>query len=180
MHEKINQTIHFLICFGIVMLILGIITSGIQWFVSGILFSNIPLEVKMISERKIQNLSMYIIFIGFVVPILLAFITNFAKTNCAINTGRIKRLRTSFKFYIFGSAGILLITLYRGLTFMIVLARDISLSLDEIESSLFFGSQIFRNVCYCISYPIFIFGLIWYLMVLWDVMSRLPDSKIQK
>ncbi|MBR3732180.1 MAG: hypothetical protein IKQ61_00985 [Spirochaetales bacterium] len=180
MHEKINKTIYFLICFGIVMLIIGIITSGIQWFISKWIFSDIPMEVKMISERKIQNLSMYIIFIGFVVPILLAFITNFAKTNCAINTGRIKRLRLAFKFYIFGSIGILLISLYRGLTFMIVLAKDISLTLDEIEASLFFGSQLFRDVCYVVSYPIFIFGLIWYLMILWDVLSRLPDSKIQK
>lgn len=176
MQEKINKTIVFLIRFAIIMLLIGLMIGFLTWFISNIIFKDVPLEVRTFSEKNLRYLHGHIIIIGFVIPVILAFITNFVKNNIAINKGRVKRLRASFKIYIVGSIAVLTLSTYKGLFYMIKLSQDISISLDQIDSSLFFSSQIFRSISYSIAHPLFVFGLLWYLFVLWNGLGMIKNS----
>lgn len=167
MQEKMNKTIVFLIRFSIVMLIVGLAIGFVNQITAKVIFRSIPMEVQVFAERNMSNLHGHIIIIGFIVPMILAFATNFVKNNLAINKGRVKRLRIAFKCYIAGSIATLFLSTYKGLFYMIKLSQDISIPLDDIDGALFFGNQIFRSIIYSIAHPLFAFGLLWYLLILW-------------
>ena len=167
MQEKMNKTIVFLIRFSIVMLIVGLAIGFISQITAKVIFRSIPMEAQVFAERNMSNLHGHIIIIGFIVPMILAFATNFVKNNLAINKGRVKRLRIAFKCYIAGSITTLFLSTYKGLFYMIKLSQDISVPLDDIDGALFFGNQIFRSIIYSMAHPLFAFGLLWYLLILW-------------
>ncbi|HOF00840.1 MAG TPA: hypothetical protein PK385_00560 [Spirochaetota bacterium] len=167
MQEKLNKTIVFLIRFSIVMLIAGLAIGFISQFTSKVIFKSIPMEAQVFAERNMSTLHGHIIIIGFIVPMILAFTTNFVKNNIAINKGRVKRLRIAFKCYIAGSVLTLFLSTYKGLFYLVKLSQDISIPLDDIDEALFFGNHIFRSIIYSIAHPLFAFALLWYFLILW-------------
>lgn len=178
MQEKINKTIIFLIKFSIIMLIVAISVGFFYRIFSYFLLKDIPLEFQVFSDKNLSSLDINIIIIGFLIPLSLAFVLTFVKSNTALNLGRIQRIRKAFKIYIIGTMIIILTSIYKIVMYFIKIShKNISESLDDIDKSLFLGNNILRTIVNSLSYPLFVFGLVWFLFVLWKVLSRISDKK---
>ncbi len=176
MQEKMGKTIVFLIKFSIIMLIIAISIGFIYRIASYIFLRDVPLEFQVFSDKNLAFLDINIVIIGFLIPLSLAFIVSYVRSNIALNLGRIKRIRTAFKIYITGTIIIIVVSIYKIVMYFIKLStKNITQSLDEIERSLFFGSEILRGLINSLSYPLFVFGLLWFLFVLWKALSKISD-----
>ncbi len=177
MQEKIGKTIIFLIKFSIIMLIVAISIGFFYRIFSYFLLKELPLEFQVFSDKNLAILDINIVIIGFLIPLALAFVLSFVRTNIVLNLGRIERIRKAFKIYITGTMIIITTSIYKIVMYFIKISRkNISQSLDEIEISLFFGSNILRGIINSLSYPLFVFGLLWFLFVLWKVLSKISEK----
>lgn len=178
MQEKIGKTIVFLIKFSIIMLIIAISIGFLYRLCSYIFLRDIPLEFQVFSDKNLSFLDINILIIGFLIPLCLAFIVYYVRSNIALNLGRIKRIRLAFKIYITGTLIIIITSIYKIIIYFIKIStKNIPQSLDDIDKSLFWGSDILRAIVNSLSYPVFVFGLLWFLFVLWKAFSKISERE---
>jgi len=163
--------------YAVVMLIASLITGVLSRELSRPLFRDMPLSAQWVAGHYLNQLHGHVLTIGFVLPLGLALMTYVLRPS--LIRSDVKQLRTVFSVIVVSSLATLLLLLYKGVATAMMMGKEPTLSLDQIDQQLFYGNAALRTALHTLAHTALGISTTWYALKLHGSLSFINNEPRQ-
>ncbi|MEE4195543.1 MAG: DUF2871 family protein [Anaerolineae bacterium] len=164
MNKKMKQHIWMIFRFSLVMVIVGLVLGVYGREITRPLEKVMELDQRLWAQNWIMMTHGHALFHGAVVPMMLAAVTYIFREDLAKDENVLRTLKKAFVVYMVGSVLMLILSVYKGTTYVLTIAGNPALTLEMVDETLFGGSIMLRSILFTIVHPLYATGLVWYLL----------------
>lgn len=146
LQENVRKLISMQITFAGIMSVLAFVFGLVYREVSRGFFKNLTIDQQLLYGHDMSLVHGHTFLLGAVIPTVLAVFIFMVSGD--LTEKRIRNMTIRFKAYMVAASATLLLMVYKGLAFIVAAGQP----LEAIDSSLFFGSPLFRGILFGLSH----------------------------
>lgn len=164
MNKSIKQHIWMIFRFALIMVIVGLVLGVYGREITRPLEKVMGLDQRLWVQNWVMMTHGHALFHGAVLPMMLAVAAYIFREDITKDTKALTTLKKAFIVYMVGSVLMLVLSLYKGTSYVLMIANDPALTLEMVNETLFGGSIALRSILFAIVHPLYATGLVWYLL----------------
>ena len=164
MNKKTKQHIWMIFRFALIMVIVGLVLGVYGREITRPLEKVMELDQRLWVQNWIMMTHGHALFHGAVLPMMMAAAAYIFREDITKDTNALSTLKKAFIVYMVGSVLMLVLSIYKGTTYVLVIANNPTLTLEMVDETLFGGSVMLRSILFTLVHPFYATGLVWYLL----------------
>ena len=164
MNAKTKQALWMIFRFALIMTIVGLVLGVYGREITRPLEKVMDLDQRVWVQNWIMMTHGHALFHGAVLPMMLATATYIFREDLEKDEKAFSTLKKAFVVYMVGSVVMLILSVYKGTTYVLMIASNPMMTLEMVDETLFGGSIMLRSILFTLVHPTYATGLVWYLL----------------
>ena len=164
MNAKTKQTLWMIFRFALIMTIVGLVLGVYGREITRPLEKVMDLDQRVWVQNWIMMTHGHALFHGAAIPMMLAAATYIFREDLEKDEKAFSTLKKAFLVYMVGSVVMLILSVYKGTSYVLMIASDPMMTLEMVDETLFGGSIMLRSILFTLVHPTYATGLVWYLL----------------
>lgn len=164
MNKEIKLHIWMIFRFALIMVIVGLVLGVYGREITRPLEKVMALDQRAIIQNWVMMTHGHALFHGAVLPMMMAVVVYMFREDVVKDANALKTLKKAFIVYAVGSVLMLVLSIYKGTSYVLAIAIDPARTLEMVNETLFGGSIMLRSILFTIVHPLYATGLVWYLL----------------